>query len=118
MTVQVHVYAQASAEAAPEVELAYHEISKILLGTPGLIRNTLFADAGTPGRYLVVSEWTDMAAFQAWETGPDHRVQTAPLRPYLDPGPSGRRFSTVAAYTNGALADSHGGADERARNPS
>jgi heme-degrading monooxygenase HmoA len=33
---------------------------------------------------LVMSEWQSLAAFQAWESGVDHRSSTSPLRPYQD----------------------------------
>ncbi len=97
-TVQVHVYAQAPADEPDAVERAYHVISARLAGTPGLLHNRLLADQRTPGRYLVVSEWASPAAFQVWEQGPDHRVQTEPLRPYLDFRSSGQVFHVLAAY--------------------
>lgn len=65
---------------------AYHRVSQQLAGTPGLLRNALLELVDPPGRMVVLSEWSSMAAFRAWEEGTAHRQTTAPLRPYQDPG--------------------------------
>lgn len=81
----VSVLLFATAPDGPEsVHEAYHRISTSLRGTPGLVRNALLELVGSPGRFVVQSDWTDLAAFRAWEQGPDHRHLTAPLRPYQD----------------------------------
>ena len=73
----------ATAPDRPEaVTGAYHEISRALAGTPGLLRNALLQDAGEPGRFVVLSEWSSLTEFRAWEEGTAHRRITAPLREY------------------------------------
>jgi heme-degrading monooxygenase HmoA len=79
----VLLFARAPRQAGT-VEEAYHTISQRLRDTPGLKSNTLLELVDDPGRFVVLSEWTSLEAFRAWEQGPDHRDQTAPLRPYQD----------------------------------
>jgi heme oxygenase (mycobilin-producing) len=81
--VQVLLFA-AGAPDDDAVTGIYHDISRKLAGTPGLLGNRLLARADGSGRFVVVSEWESLAAFRAWEDGPDHRGVTAPLRPYHD----------------------------------
>jgi heme-degrading monooxygenase HmoA len=81
--VQVLLFA-AGAPDDDAVTGIYHHISRQLAGTPGLLGNRLLARADGSGRFVVVSEWESLAAFRAWEDGPDHRGVTAPLRPYHD----------------------------------
>ncbi|MEU5050258.1 antibiotic biosynthesis monooxygenase [Streptomyces sp. NPDC021096] len=64
------------------VEDLYHRVSRELEGTPGLLRNELLQGLAAPEEWAVLSEWRDADAFRAWESGPDHRGATAPLRPY------------------------------------
>src|SRR3954452_8473181 len=81
----VHVLLFARAPAgAGTVETAYHAISRELRDTPGLRGNTLLELFDKPGQFVVMSEWASIDAFRAWEQGPQHRTQTAPLRPYQD----------------------------------
>jgi heme-degrading monooxygenase HmoA len=87
------------AQAVPE---AYHRISRSLAGTPGLVRNTLLALVDTPGRFVVLSEWTSLDAFRTWEQGPDHRQLTAPLRPYHE---GFGVYEVAAEYRTGEAAD-------------
>jgi heme-degrading monooxygenase HmoA len=84
--VRVLVYAAAAVgpHGAEAVEKAYHQVSQDLAEVPGLLRNELLGSRHEPGRYVVMSEWRDLAAFRAWEQGPGHRDTTAPLRPLQD----------------------------------
>jgi heme-degrading monooxygenase HmoA len=66
------------------LEQAYHAISEQLAGTPGMLGNELLRSVLRPDRFAVLSEWETLAAFQAWEQGPDHRGYTSPLRQYQD----------------------------------
>jgi heme-degrading monooxygenase HmoA len=78
--------------AAPEPDAvcdAYHDISRGLAGTPGLVRNALLELVDAGQRFVVLSEWASLEAFRAWEAGTDHRRLTAPLRPYHDRSMSG-----------------------------
>ncbi|MEU1180036.1 antibiotic biosynthesis monooxygenase [Streptomyces sp. NPDC005820] len=67
-----------------QVERAYHEASRRMAGTPGLLGNRLLHAVGDPRALVVVSRWSDWEAFEAWERGAAHKEQTAPLRPFRD----------------------------------
>lgn len=82
--VRVMIYAAAPQESPEAVAQAYHNISEELRGTPGLLRNELLSAINDPSSFVVLSEWDSEEAFFAWESGPDHRQATAPLRPYRD----------------------------------
>jgi heme-degrading monooxygenase HmoA len=80
---------------------AYHRISAELSGTPGLLGNELLGSTLDPDRFAVLSEWEDRAAFQAWESGPNHESRTSPLRPFQDRGNGYRHYEiyeVVASY--------------------
>jgi heme-degrading monooxygenase HmoA len=65
---------------------AFGQVERALQRTPGLIRSELLRSVVRHGSVAVHSEWTSLDAFLAWEKGPDHRRDTAPLRPYQDTG--------------------------------
>ncbi|MEU7024553.1 antibiotic biosynthesis monooxygenase [Streptomyces sp. NPDC046203] len=67
-----------------EVTAAYHETSRRMAGTPGLLGNELLHALGDPRSYVVVSRWSSWESFTAWEGGAGHKEQTAPLRPFRD----------------------------------
>ncbi|MFF2215400.1 antibiotic biosynthesis monooxygenase family protein [Streptomyces antibioticus] len=98
--VRVLLHLRAEAEQVPEVEEAYHLISKELDGTPGLLGNELLRDLTAPGGFAVLSAWDSLAAFRAWEEGAAHRGTTSPLRAFQDRGrPSPfALFEVAAAY--------------------
>jgi heme-degrading monooxygenase HmoA len=107
--VRVMIWAVVPADGPDAVEAAYHEISRHLVGTPGLVGNQLMRSAHDPSRFVVVSEWTSMAEFAAWEQGTSHRPTTSPLRPFQDPDRRPVIYEEVAAYgETGALADVSG----------
>jgi len=96
--VRVLVYAAAPSGEPAAVEAAYHQISRDLAGTPGMLRNELLRAADDPGAFVVMSEWESLAAFRSWEEGAAHREATAPLRRYQQaPGPRPFRIYEVAA---------------------
>ncbi|MBP2327258.1 heme-degrading monooxygenase HmoA [Kibdelosporangium banguiense] len=66
------------------IEAAYHRTSEHLAGVPGLMGNELLRSVADPSGFVVVSSWHSLAAFMEWERGPDHKRQTAPLRPFRD----------------------------------
>ncbi|MER7498536.1 antibiotic biosynthesis monooxygenase [Nonomuraea pusilla] len=66
------------------IEAAYHEASTRLAGVPGLLSNELLQSVTDRGDFVVVSTWRSLADFEEWEKGPDHKRQTAPLRPFRD----------------------------------
>ncbi|KNB51248.1 antibiotic biosynthesis monooxygenase family protein [Streptomyces caatingaensis] len=88
MTGRVRVLVYAAAAAGPHgaeaVEKAYHQVSQDLADVPGMVRNELLRSTLEPDRYMVMSEWRDLAAFSNWEEGAGHRDTTAPLRPLQD----------------------------------
>lgn len=100
--VHVLLYAAAPADEPGAVRTAYHDISARLHGTAGLVRNALLEHVDGSGRFVVLSEWSSMDAFQAWERTAGHRTATAPLRPYQDAsGGSAYGIYTVAAEYGG-----------------
>ncbi|WP_018638253.1 antibiotic biosynthesis monooxygenase family protein [Parafrankia elaeagni] len=96
--VRVMLWAVEPAGDPGAVERAYHEISSKLVGTPGLLGNRLLRSAAEPSRFAVVSEWTSMAEFAAWESGAEHKPATSPLRPLQDPEMRAVIYTEVAAY--------------------
>jgi heme-degrading monooxygenase HmoA len=81
---RVLLYCRAPEGDGEPIEEAYHQISADLHGTAGLLRNELLRDVLEPDAFVVLSEWESLDAFHAWESGPDHRDTTAPLRGYQD----------------------------------
>ena len=86
MTGQVRVllYAVAPESDDAVMEKVYHQISRQLRGTPGLLGNELLRSIRDPLGFVVLSRWEDLAAFASWEAGTSHRTTTAPLRPLHD----------------------------------
>ena len=80
---RVLVHYRTSDDDPQAVERTYHEISKRMAGTAGLLRNELLTNALDAGSVVVMSEWESLEAFNAWREGPDHGV-TEPLRTYQD----------------------------------
>ncbi|MEU9303998.1 MULTISPECIES: antibiotic biosynthesis monooxygenase [unclassified Streptomyces] len=67
-----------------DVLAAYHEASRRMSGTPGLLGNQLMSELGRSDSYVVVSHWDSWESFEKWEGGADHKDQTAPLREFRD----------------------------------
>lgn len=101
--VRVLVFVTAADAGTQAVADAYHEISRNLAGTPGLLGNELLRSVHDPAGFMVLSEWRDMAAFKRWEEGESHRSTTAPLRPLQDRsrGVSFGVYTVQAAYAEG-----------------
>ncbi|MET7762946.1 antibiotic biosynthesis monooxygenase family protein [Streptomyces sp. NPDC005393] len=105
-TVRVVIYLRVTDEQGPggveELVRAYHEASKALQGTPGLLRNELLRDSQEPVLFAVLSEWEDRHSFLEWEEGVRHKGQTAPIRKFADARSAGMSFAVydvVAAYS-------------------
>ncbi|CAO5259696.1 antibiotic biosynthesis monooxygenase family protein [Frankia sp. AgKG'84/4] len=96
--VRVMIWAIDPPEDPGAVERAYHAISSKLVGTVGLVGNTLQRSAADPRHHLVVSVWAGMTAFTAWEQGASHRGTTSPLRPLQDPDRRPMIYIEAAAY--------------------
>ncbi|MEW2220410.1 antibiotic biosynthesis monooxygenase family protein [Streptomyces sp. NPDC006990] len=83
--VRVLVYQAAyDDEQLAAVRAAYHQVSKRMAEVPGMLGNELLRSPADPTALVVVSRWSDPAAFRAWEEGAGHKDDTAPLRPYRD----------------------------------
>lgn len=82
--VRVLLWHRIPPDGSGAVEDAYHAISTALAGTPGLLGSELLRSVADPERVLVMSEWSSLADFAAWERGDEHKPTTAPLRPYRD----------------------------------
>lgn len=83
--VRVLVYQAAGDEEQFAAVLdAYHLVSKRLAGVPGMLGNELLRSPADPSALVVMSRWESLAAFRAWEEGPQHREDTSPLRPFRD----------------------------------
>lgn len=63
---------------------AYHRVSAAMATVPGMAGNELLRSLPDPSRFVVVSNWSDMAAFSLWEQSTAHVGTTAPLRPFRD----------------------------------
>lgn len=93
---RVLIWYRAPKDDSSAVERSFHEVSPQLKGTEGLLRSELLRSLIDADSYLVASEWRDLDAFRVWESGPDHRGQTSPMRPYQDREP---RTAHWAVYT-------------------
>jgi heme-degrading monooxygenase HmoA len=93
---RVLIFYRAPADDPGVIEKAYHEASQALENTPGLLRNELLSDVMDPAGFVVLSEWESLTAFQAWETGPAHKGNTSPLRPYQDRDNHTRHYGVYA----------------------
>lgn len=70
----------------------YRAVSERLATVPGQLGNELLSDVRDPEVFVVLSRWTSMTAFDAWEQGNGHRESTADLRPFRDVA-GGRPFA-------------------------
>jgi heme-degrading monooxygenase HmoA len=66
------------------IEKSYHQVSRELAGVPGLCGNELLHSVHDPTRFIVLSRWSELAAFQQWESGSSHRNGAAPMRRFED----------------------------------
>ena len=82
-TIRVLLYVHDRQDAPGSVEATYHAVSRALHGTPGLVGNELLRSVQQPSAFAVLSQWSGLDAFLAWQQGPHHDT-TAPLRPLQD----------------------------------
>lgn len=104
---RVLVWHRAPAADRTGLEAAYHEVSRALAGTPGLLGNELLQDTVHPDRFAVLSEWESLDAFRTWEAGARHRDTTSPLRAFRDNDRAGGSFGVyeVSLAYRGALVE-------------
>jgi heme-degrading monooxygenase HmoA len=81
---RVLIFYRAPSDDPEVIEKSYHAVSQVLAETPGLVSNELLRGVTDQADYVVLSEWESLGAFQQWETGPAHRGNTSPMRPYQD----------------------------------
>lgn len=95
-------------DQAQALEDTYHRISRQLAGTPGLLGNELWRSTSDPRRYAVVSEWLDLAAFEAWADDAEQHRATRPLRRYRSSAdPPFDIYQVAGAPTSGHGAPAH-----------
>lgn len=82
--VRVLVYHAAVDTDTAAIDEAYHQVSVKMANVPGMLGNELLRSVADPTGFVVVSNWTGIDAFRAWEQGPQHRATTAALRPFRD----------------------------------
>ncbi|WTE38414.1 antibiotic biosynthesis monooxygenase [Streptomyces sp. NBC_01618] len=83
--VRVMVYQAAhDEEQLDAVRDAYHLVSARLAEAPGMLGNELLRNPFDPTSLAVMSRWESLDAFRVWESGAQHRDDTAPLRPFRD----------------------------------
>ncbi|MFG2813239.1 antibiotic biosynthesis monooxygenase family protein [Streptomyces sp. NPDC004673] len=78
-------------------EEAYRQVTAVVKGTPGHLRDELLRDAEEPGRYILLAEWESEEAFRRWEDAPSHREMAAPMYPYWSGGDIERRIFDLRA---------------------
>jgi len=81
------LFVQAPEAERSTIEELYRQVSGVLDGTPGLLRNELLHSCSQPTNFVVLSEWESLESFRAWEQGPVHR---------------GRMLESLRQYTTGA----------------
>ena len=86
-------------EATAVLEAAFLNRLGKVDGWPGFVRLEVWRDEGTPGRYVMVSWWTDRDAFKAYMRSDDHsqshaRIPEHPARPR---GVAFTRYTVVAS---------------------
>jgi len=86
MSAAVRVLLYHRTDDEPGIEEAYHKVSAVLAGVPGLLGNELLRSIHDTRGFVVMSTWRDRAAFDRWEQGAAHKGDTAPLRRFRDVG--------------------------------
>ncbi|MFJ6410465.1 antibiotic biosynthesis monooxygenase family protein [Streptomyces hydrogenans] len=79
---EIHVrHRTADADA---LRAAYAVSRRDLAGTPGLTGLSLLRQTAAPDAWVLVMSWTGRAAYEAWESGPDHKAYRSPMRAFQD----------------------------------
>lgn len=97
MTVRIMVSARVQEQDQEAFEEAYRQVTAVVKGTPGHLRDELLRDAEQPGRYILLAEWESEEAFRTWEDAPSHREMAAPMYPYWSGGDIERRIFDLRA---------------------
>ncbi|SEQ08283.1 Heme-degrading monooxygenase HmoA [Streptomyces sp. yr375] len=105
MTVRIMVSARVEDTDQEAFEEAYRQVTAVVRGTPGHLRDELLRDAEQPGRYILLAEWESEEAFRAWEDAPSHREMAAPMFPYWSGGEIERRIFDLRARLDSVPSD-------------
>lgn len=97
MTVRIMVSARVQEKDQEAFEEAYRQVTAVVKGTPGHLRDELLRDAEQPGRYILLAEWESEEAFRTWEDALSHREMAAPMFPYWIGGDIERRIFDLRA---------------------
>ncbi|WP_327287041.1 antibiotic biosynthesis monooxygenase family protein [Streptomyces sp. NBC_01198] len=97
MPVRVMVTATIEEQHREAFEEAYRQVTSVVRGTPGHLRDEMLRDAEQPGRYILLAEWESEEAFRSWEDAPSHREMAAPMFPYWSGGGIERHIYDVRA---------------------
>jgi heme oxygenase (mycobilin-producing) len=74
------------ADDGPAFERTWHRIAGRIAGETACLGQALMRDSTDPALYLVLSDWTDEAAFRAFEHGTAHTEHRAWLAAYRKEG--------------------------------
>lgn len=74
---------------------AYEKVRHSVASTPGHISDQICRSPEDPERWLIVSEWTSLPDFLAWERSDEHREVVRPMRECYSE-PEFRSFTVVA----------------------
>lgn len=70
-----------------QVATVYHQLTPHLLDSSPALQESALAksrDADQQESYLIVSQWNDVQAYQAWESSDEHRRELRPLVRLVD----------------------------------
>ncbi|MFD9432718.1 antibiotic biosynthesis monooxygenase family protein [Streptomyces sp. NPDC060002] len=105
MTVRIMVSARVEEKDQEAFEEAYRQVTAVVRGTPGHLRDELLRDAEQAGRYILLAEWESEEAFRTWEDAPSHREMAAPMFPYWSGGEIERRIFDLRARLDSVPSD-------------
>jgi heme-degrading monooxygenase HmoA len=72
----VRVAADRTTDFLRAYEMVRHEVSAV----PGHLVDQICRSAADPEQWLVTSEWSTLADFEAWERSPGHQELVRPMR--------------------------------------
>ncbi len=83
---------------------AYQQIRYVVAnGVDGHVVDQVCRSAQDPEQWLITSEWTSLAHFEAWESDPSHRTLVRPMRECMAEATS-MRFEVHAETRGGDVA--------------
>ncbi|MFR9776124.1 putative quinol monooxygenase [Micromonospora sp. MS34] len=67
---------------AEEFRAAWLETARVAARLPGSVAQTLLHDPHRPGTYLIMADWIDRAALEAFQTSPERERLSARLEQF------------------------------------